>query len=145
MKKYIIMLLFLLFVGCSNINKSDIYYEECRVIRDNDKIIGIKYIITILDNTDLDEVIIYPKIYNSIYHYTDISKLLSLDVYIEIHNNSDYNYLLRNIYLNDTKKYNYNKIVYKDKIDVIYYYLDNSFLKKYSEGFNYKIIFSKEN
>ena len=145
MKKIILVIIMLLVIGCRKVNYMEKYSEECKVIRKDDKIIGMKYIITFFDNMDLDEVIIIPRIYESIYHYVDVNKINSFDLYLEIHNNSKDNYYLKEILLNDKKKYNYNRIISNNKTEVIYYYLDKNFFNNYLDGFEYKLIFVKEN
>ena len=143
MKKCFLILVCLLLCGCGY--SGDYYSEECIVIRDNDHISGIRYVITLENNLNLDRIVITPKLYESINHFTDYKSIDKLDIYVEIYNKSNYKYNLKEVSFNNKKRYNYDKKLTKDKIEVLYYELDSKMISDYSDGFNYNIYFYKEN
>ncbi|MBR1936613.1 MAG: hypothetical protein IJ842_02855, partial [Bacilli bacterium] len=115
MKKCFLILFCLLLCGCGY--SGDNYSEECIVIRDNDHISGIRYIITLEESLNLDNITISPKLYESINHFMDYKSITKLDIYVEIHNKSNFKYNLKEVSFNNKKRYNYDKKITKDKIE----------------------------
>ena len=142
MKKCFLILICLLLCGCGY--SGDNYSEECIVIRDNDHISGIRYIITLEENLNLDNITISPKLYESINHFMDYKSITKLDIYVEIHNKSNYKYNLKEVSFNNKKRYNYDKKITKDKIEVLYYDVNSKIISEYKDGFKYYLYFFRE-
>ena len=148
MKKYIfliiiILVLIIIFYNTDDNSIVDKYFEEAIPIFHDDKINGLIYRIVINEDTNDSRLVIYPKIYNSIYHFKDINSIDNFNININIDNNSNNKYVIKSINYFNKKTFNYNDIIDNSNNNSYYYVVNKDLLLNRSSD-DVKIIFEKK-
>ena len=113
MKKLLSILILLLSTYFTP-STSNYIEEESSPIREEDKIVGMNYTITIDDSVKNNNLNINTSIISSIEHYKDVDSIDDFYIDLKINNKSKYKYSIDDILLisnSDSKKYN---VDYKD-------------------------------
>ena len=130
MKK--VLSIFIVLLSTYYIPTSNNYMEEASPIREEDKMVGMNYTITLDKYIKKNNLSIDTSIISSINHYKDINTIDNFYVDLKIDNKSKYDYVLKSIIIINKNKTS-KKIKYKrNKRKNIYFiklkkeYLDNN-------------------
>ena len=141
-KKYIYIsiigiIVFILFFTFDSKAQS-IISEEASPIREEDKIVGFNYFITIGDKTNESNIMINTAILSSINHYKNIKSIDNFFIDLKIINNSKYSYSIKDIIIVDNNK-EIKKLKYKKKNTNISFKLTKDDLINYNSNYYIKI------
>ncbi|MBQ9019044.1 MAG: hypothetical protein IJ097_01865 [Bacilli bacterium] len=118
--------------------------EEAIPIREYDEITAMNYNIT-LNDIRTNNIKISSSILSSIYHYKDISNINDFLVYLNIDNNTSFNYLINNISIVDKRnKKIIKKIKYNNNENNIYFNLNKTDFNKYDNNCDIVITLRKK-
>ena len=100
----IVVVIFILNINVSALNNTNDYKEEIIPINNNGILVGVKDIITIPSNCNLEQIQIKPNIFDLINNYKHLIPGEEISIELEINNNSNNNYeYINNSFKLDTK------------------------------------------
>ena len=150
MKRNVLLLVLVLIIvvvlfkyNSSDAKVIDMYSEEATPIFHNNTINGLIYDIVINRGTNDNYLVIYPKIYDSIYHFKDINSIDKFDINIRIRNKSNNKYVIKSINYFNNKIFNYNDIIDSSISNNYYYVIGNEIINTRKTDM-VKIVFEKK-
>lgn len=118
--------------------------EEAIPIREDEKIIGMDYYITINPYMKDNSIVISSRILDSVVHYKEPSLVHDFFVRLSINNQSKYDYLLKNIrIIDDSLNAFIEDLSYQKDNNTFLFYIPDHYLQQFKSCYNIQIEIEK--